>query len=239
MRGYGRDYEHRNFIERAGDTVQRWFGGGRDYGMAERMGWHRGDRGGMSMGGGMDRDWDDRGGMGMDRWSASQGGWGGVGGGRDWSGRDWQRRTYAAGHHHGMDRGGMGGSMRGGMMDRDMMDRDRDDRGSMMGGRVDYDRDYNRNFSGRNMGGGYYGGGSRYWGGTGYPGGGTGGDVGGGYLTGGRGELGGDDDQLGWGDYNRGGYGGSLFRNSRSGGVEPGRHFRGYGHGTGGNYDPY
>jgi hypothetical protein len=233
MRGYGRDYEHRNFIERAGDTVQRWFGGGRDYdrdyGMAERMGWHQG--GGTSRGG-MDRDWADRGGMGMDRWSGSQGGWGGEMGGRDWSDRDrdWQRRTYIAGHHHGMDRGGM----RGGMTDRD-----RDDRGSMMGGGgTDYDRDYDRGFSGRNMGGGYYGGGSRYWGGgTGYQGGGSG--VGDGYLTGGRGELGGDNDQLGWGDYNRGGYGGSLFRNSRGGGVEPGRHFRGYGHGTGGNYDPY
>jgi hypothetical protein len=47
----------------------------------------------------------------------------------------------------------------------------------------------------------------------------------------------------GWGDYSRGGGygGGGAFRNSTSGGVQPGRYFRGYGNGsTGGSgYEPY
>jgi hypothetical protein len=43
-----------------------------------------------------------------------------------------------------------------------------------------------------------------------------------------------------WGDYNQGGYGGEMFRNSSAGGVEPGRYFRGYSQGSsGGNgYEP-
>ncbi|HET7230329.1 MAG TPA: hypothetical protein VFJ16_10020, partial [Longimicrobium sp.] len=32
MRGYGRDYDNRgNWLDRAGETVRGWFGGGRDY----------------------------------------------------------------------------------------------------------------------------------------------------------------------------------------------------------------
>jgi hypothetical protein len=48
-------------------------------------------------------------------------------------------------------------------------------------------------------------------------------------------------DTGGWGDYSGGGYGGTRWRNSSSGGVEPGRYFRGYGNGsTGGSgYSPY
>src|SRR5262245_55935730 len=31
MRGYGRDYHHRNWVERAEDRVRGWFGGGPQY----------------------------------------------------------------------------------------------------------------------------------------------------------------------------------------------------------------
>src|SRR3954462_10804294 len=39
---YGNDYDDRNWIERAGDTVRGWFGSGRDY--DQDYGWS-GDRG--------------------------------------------------------------------------------------------------------------------------------------------------------------------------------------------------
>ena len=96
---------------------------------------------------------------------------------------------------------------------------------------MDYDRDFGRGRTGRMgaMGRGMRGGmgrptsggmrGSERWLGREYPG---------MYET-----------EPEWGAY--GGYGGHRWRNSTSGGVEPGRHFRGYGIGsTGGSgYEPY
>ena len=147
MRGYGRDYEHRGWLDRAGETVRGWFGGGHDY----------------------DRDY------------------GGPGNLRDWQhGTGWSGGT--------MDRHNLGG----GMMNRGGMDRGGMDRGGM-------DRGTTREWFGNEYGGGGYNAGND------------------------------------WGDYNKGGWGGDLFRRSNAGGVEPGRHFRGYGHGsTGGNgYEPF
>src|SRR5215208_784342 len=48
MRGYGRDYDDRNWIDRAEDTVRGWFGGGRDY--DRDYGWSGADRGDWSRG---------------------------------------------------------------------------------------------------------------------------------------------------------------------------------------------
>src|SRR4051812_17454374 len=77
MRGYGRDYEHRNWVDRAGDTVRGWFGGGRDYdrdyGAGGRDSWDRWDGGDVR---GMHRDWD----RGMDRGRMMGGEWRGGGG---------------------------------------------------------------------------------------------------------------------------------------------------------------
>ena len=65
MRGYGRDYDQgRNWVERAGDTVRGWFGGGRDY--DRDFGWDGGSARGMH------RDWDrglSRGGYRMNNWN--------------------------------------------------------------------------------------------------------------------------------------------------------------------------
>ncbi|MFL5538049.1 MAG: hypothetical protein ACJ8J0_03615 [Longimicrobiaceae bacterium] len=205
MRGYGRDYEHRGWLDRAEDTVRGWFGGGRDY----------------------DRDY----------------GWSG---GRDVPHRDWLRgpdrargegyRTNNWNNQHAnwstVDRAG-------GYYGMDYQDRDRE---VYRAGGTGYDRDFGRDWDrGRMQGGG------------------MGRGMGGGW-TGGRGTSGGMRDRGmmrgtgrddawtggeygGWGDYGGGGAygGGSAWRNAGSGGVEPGRYFRGYGNGsTGGHgYEPY
>jgi hypothetical protein len=219
MRGYGRDYDDRNWLDRAEDTVRGWFGGGRDY----------------------DRDY----------------GW--SGGGRDLSNRgDWSRGPDRArpgegyrtnnwnNQHANWDTVDRAGSYYG-------MDYDRQDRGERhvyRAGGSGYDRDFGRDWDRDRMQGGT----SRGMGG---------GQMGGRGMTGGgmqdrgmRGggqrdtwmmeaEHGGYGDRPGtsWGDYSRGGGygGGGRFRNSTSGGVEPGRYFRGYGNGsTGGSgYEPY
>ena len=203
MRGYGRDYDNRgNWLDRAGETVRGWFGGGRDY----------------------DRDY-------------------GPGDLRDWQHRDYNRGMSAGGMH--------GGGMAGGYRTNNWSNtRGYDatfragsgyygadyDRAGTWGGRSDYDRDmgagWNRGRTlrggGMGMNRGYGAGGmnrgsmSREWMGNEYGG--------GGYNAGND-----------WGDYNQGGWGGDLYRRSNAGGVEPGRHFRGYGHGsTGGNgYEPF
>jgi hypothetical protein len=204
MRGYGRDYEDRNFLERAGNTVRRWFGGSdydRDFGRDRDW-----DRGGMNRGY-SGRSWS----RGYDRDFGNQGG---LGGG--WRGRDWDEDRDLG--NRGWSGRGMGGGYNGrGMgMDRDL-DRGGLDRGGMMsrGG-------MNRGWSGGmpRMGGGSRG------------------------FTGDQGMWGrgyGDSRDVGneWGDYNRSGYGGDAFRSTNAGGVEPGRHFRGYGHGSRHHYEPY
>lgn len=229
MRGYGRDYDDRNWLDRAEDTVRGWFGGGRDY--DRDYGWSGGDRDLQNRGDwsrGPDRahpgegyrtnnwnnqhaNWDtvDRAGsyygMDYDRQGPDRQVYraGGSGYDRDF-GRDWDRDRMQGGTSRGMGGGSMGGrGMTGGSMG-----------GGWMGGR------------GTSGGGtqdrGMRGGQRESWPGS---------DYGGGYAGG-----------SGWGDYNRGGYGvGDRFRNSTAGGVQPGRYFRGYGNGsTGGSgYEPY
>lgn len=117
MARYGRDYEHRNWLDRAGDAVERWFGGGRgDYDRDFR------GRGNMDRG----RFEHDEGiggrGYGMvDRWNASRGGYD-----REYGGSDY-RGGYGSGYRGGeMGRGGMDRGFGGGM--------DRGMSGGMQGG---------------------------------------------------------------------------------------------------------
>ncbi|MFL5386367.1 MAG: hypothetical protein ACJ8GN_27935 [Longimicrobiaceae bacterium] len=205
MRGYGRDYEHRNWLDRAEDTVRGWFGGGRDY--DRDYGWS----------GGRDvphRDWlrgPDRArgeGYRTNNWNNQHANWGTVDRAGGYYGMDYEdREVYRV--------GGTG-------YDRDLGR----DRGRMQGG------------MGREMGGGWMGGRGT-----------SGGMRGRGMMRGtGQGDTwmgeeygGGFGASGGWGDYGRGAYGGSAWRGSNAGGVEPGRYFRGYGNGsTGGHgYEPY
>jgi hypothetical protein len=220
MRGYGRDYEDRGWFERAEDTVRGWFGGGpqydRDYPASRpRSEWnHSMNSGGM---------WS----RGPDR---------GEGYGGDYRTNNWNNQ------HAGWDTVRRAGSYYGSDFD------DRSERYGAGSGGMDYDRDYGYRggTSGgmsRGMGGGTSGGMSR-----GGMGGGTSGGMPerGGMRGSGRWmgtEYGGAPYRTGpeWGDYSGGGYGGQRWRNSTSGGVEPGRYFRGYGNGsTGGSgYEPY
>lgn len=210
MRGYGRDYDNRGWLDRAGETVRGWLGGGRDYdrdyGPGSLRDWQHGT--GWS-GGTMDRH-TLRGGM--DR--------GNMGGYRtnNWNNMHGYDATYRAGSgYYGADydNAGTWGANRG--YDRDMgWQRGRPMRGGMMGG---------MNRGGMDRGGMDRGGmdrNTREWLGNEYGG--------GGYNAGND-----------WGDYNKGGWGGDLFRRSNAGGVEPGRHFRGYGHGStsGNGYEPF
>ena len=218
---YGRDYgnQHhggnRNWLDRAGEAVNRWFGneGGhydRDYGYR---------RDGGSIGGGM---------MG-----------GGYGGGQMGGARDWHRVGMHGGEdrvryvNRGYDRdmGGYGytggGGYRGGSMDYGREYR---------GGNAGYG-------SGRGFGNGGYGGygygtpqrdldddmdrGGRMD---------RGGMDRGGYMGGNRGSADTGDfgrGSGGWGDYIN-----SPFRGSNSGGVSPGQYFTGYGHGGRQSYGP-
>ena len=207
MRGYGRDYDDRNWIDRAEDTVRGWFGGGRDY--DRDYGWSGGGRDLSHRG-----DWS----RGPDRvrpgegyrtnnWNNQHANWDSVDRAGSYYGADYDRHVYRAG---------------GSGYDRDF-DRDRDwDRPRMQGGM--------QRGMGGSMGRGMTGGGMRGGQREGW----MGREYGGGY---------GADTGTGWGDYSRGGgYGGSdRWRNSTSGGVQPGRYFRGYGNGsTGGSgYEPY
>ena len=227
MRGYGRDYNDRNWIDRAGETVRGWFGGGRDYdrdyGPGDLREWQHGR--GMQ-GGGMQGGYTGGGQM--------QGG--GMGGYRtnNWSNtRSSYDNVYRAGGYYNADYDNAGG------------------RGSWNAGQGGYDRDMGGGGSWQPVrpGNSGYGGGMNRGGMQGDRMQGRGGMQGGGMQ--GRGgmqggpwtqpDYGGSGAGSDWGDYNQGGYGGGLFRNSSSGGVEPGRYFRGYGNGsTGGNgYEPY
>jgi hypothetical protein len=228
MRGYGRDYEHRNWLDRAGETVRGWFGGDRDYdrdyGAGGREGWNGWDGGNVRS---MHREWDR--GMDRGRMMGGQGGdwdretdWRGVGGGgyrmNNWNNQHASREAVERhlGGYYGADYEDRGGWPGGGT------------RHSRMGS--DYGRDYgrwgqsNRGMSGRGgTGRGSWGGNTRdAWLGNEYGG--------GGYNAGND-----------WGDYNRNGMGGDRFRNSRSGGVEPGRYYDGYGIGSSGGqgYEPF
>jgi hypothetical protein len=212
MRGYGRDYDGRNWVDRAEDTVRGWFGGARDY--DRDYGWSGAERDLPYRG-----DWS----RGPDRarpgegyvtnsWNNQHAGW------------DTVRR---AAPYYGMDYD------------------DRPDRHLYRAG-AGYDRDYGRDYGRERLQGGSH----RWMGGL------MGGSMrdrampehpmgGGGRDSRMGGEYGAYGDRAGtsWGDYNRGGGygGGGRFRNSTSGGVEPGRYFRGYGNGsTGGSgYEPY
>ena len=224
MRGYGRDYDDggRNWIERAGETVRGWFGAGHDY--DRDYGWDGGSARGMH------RDWD-RGRMGgRGDWGRGETDWRGVGGGgggyrmNNWNNQHATRDTVerAAGGYYGMDYEDRGGYSGGSM------------RGSTWGGN-DYGRDYGASGWGR---GGTYRGPQCGMGRGGM----SRGTSGGGMRDRWMAEAEREDAGYGnWGDYNRGAYGGEAFRNNRSGGVEPGRYFSGYGHGSsGGNgYEPY
>src|ERR1044071_5505782 len=173
MRGYGRDYEHRGWLDRAGETVRGWFGGGRDYdrdygGPGDLRDWQHGtgwsggtmDRhtlgGGMMNRGNMDRGMMDRGGM--------------TGGYRtnNWNNMRGYDATFRAGSgYYGADYDSAGtwGGNRG--YDRDMdtgWQRGRPMRGGTMGGMrggmerggVDRDRGVNREWLGNEYGGGGY-----------------------------------------------------------------------------------
>lgn len=254
MRGYGHDYDNRNWIERAGDTVRGWFGAGdydRDYGGYGGQGeyqswrdtptgagwtsgggnlgrndWNRGGmNGGMSGGG---NDWD-RGGM--------------SGGGNDWSrggprGRyttnNWNNQHttrdsmrgvggyYNADYQQGTHPGGYRGNAGRPEYDHDFGWRD-------WGGGRDMNRGQEMNRGGQEMnrGGarndrGFFGGREgREWAQNDY-------GIDSPYNAG----------EGMHGDYG-GGYGGDRWRNADSGGVAPGRYFRGYGNGQANRYDPY
>ena len=201
MRGYGRDYDQgRNWVERAGDTVRGWFGGGRDY--DRDFGWDGGSARGMH------RDWDrglSRGGYRMNNWNNQHATRDAVERAGGYYGMDYERGYDRGMHGSGWTRGdygrdyATGGWARGGLT-----------RGVRTGrGRMGMQQ-------------GSSGGMRDTWLGHEYGG--------GGYNAGND-----------WGDYNRGGYGGQAFRDSRSGGVEPGRYFDGYGIGSSGGhgYEPY
>jgi hypothetical protein len=241
MARYGRDFEHRNWLARAGDAVERWFGGRDDY--------DRDFRGGA----GMDRGRFDeegrfgrQGGMGDAGWHGARGGYDRDYGGMDYRGgygsgfrRDEMVGGMQGGSARGFDRGGWGemrarGSWQGDgyrSTNRDMA-RDRffgAGRGDRPGyggelSDVDYGRDrQSRAFRGGGLGRDSYGGGQR-----------------GGYRAGG-GEMDRDEPmRTGYGDY--GPYpGSSRFRGGGAGGVPSGRYFTGYG-GTnfrsGSSYEP-
>src|SRR3712207_4308818 len=114
MRGYGRDYDDRNWIERAGETVRGWFGGGRDYdrdyGDRDMGGrdWSRGDWGTGMRGGTYDRgerNWGDR-----DSWGETRESWAGGGWGNDVDyGRGGSRGYTGGGGTYGGHQGGYGG----------------------------------------------------------------------------------------------------------------------------------
>ena len=263
MRDYGRDY-HRGggFFERAGEKMREWFGGGpeaydREYGgMPRQQGWTGGMRGR-----GYDRgtDWTGAGqgttGWRTNNWSNTSADLESVRGamgsyyGSDY---DYDRSTYRAGGptrtrgvEYDRDYGGTsGGYTAGGYgmgRDRQWDDtrwnrgwegqprmRDQEGRGgSPMGNEYFRGDRYERGGSG-GMGGGYSGGSGSMGGSYGRAG----------YSSsmGGGGYDAGND----WGDYNQGGYGGDRFRSSSSGGVEPGRYWRGFGHGStsGSGYEP-
>jgi hypothetical protein len=213
MRGYGRDYEDRGWLDRAEDTVRGWFGGGRGY--DRDYGWSGSDRDRGEWSRGPERV---RPGEGYhtNNWNNQHANWDTVDRAGSYYGTDYQdrqdRQVYRAG---------------GSGYDRDF-GRERD-RGRMQGGGMQ------RGMGGPMMGGrGMTSGGMPERGMRGTGQGWMGREYGGGY---------GADTGTGWGDYSRGGgYGGSdRWRNSTSGGVQPGRYFRGYGNGsTGGSgYEPY
>jgi len=222
MRGYGRDYDDRNWLDRAEDTVRGWFGGGRDY--DRDYGWRGGDRDLQSRG-----DWSrgpDRArpgeGYRTNNWNNQHSNWDTVNraGSYSYYGMDYDRQdrdAYRAGAGYDRDFG------------RDW-DRDRMQGGGMPRGMGDPMR-------GRGMSGG---GPMR---GRGMPDRGMRGGQRDPWMT--EAEEGGYGARPGtsWGDYGRGGGygGGGRFRNSTAGGVQPGRYFRGYGNGsTGGSgYEPY
>jgi hypothetical protein len=205
MRGYGRDYDDRNWFERAEDTVRGWFGSGPSYDRDYPATHPRGEWGpGYNAGGRWERG-PDRGGYLGNNWNNQH--------------ASWESVDRAARGYYGADYR---------------------DRPAHFGGSSDYDRDFGRDWSrgsrggmGRGMSGGY--------------GGGLGGGTSGGMRGSGRwmgpeyGAGRGDYTGGGWGDYSGGGYGGDRWRNSTSGGVQPGRYFRGYGNGStsGSGYEPY
>lgn len=215
MRGYGRDYDDRNWFERAEDTVRGWFGGGpaydRDYPESRPRAdwnhsrnsgamWSRGpDRGGYG-GGYRTNNWNNQH---ANRETVDRAGSYSYYGsdydrsdrysGRDRMGYDRDFESDRGSMGGGMGRGGMSGMRRGTGMGMGGQLRGMPQRGTMRGSNpgVDVEHEVDRGI----------------------------------YGTG------------GWGDY--GGYGGHRFRDSGSGGVQPGRYFRGYGIGGGGSYSPY
>lgn len=211
MRGYGRDYDDRNWFERAEDTVRGWFGGGpaydRDYPESRpRADWNHSRNSGAMWSRGPDRGYD--GGYRTNNWNNQHANRETVdrAGSYSYYGSDYDRSDrYSSRDRMGYDReygnrgsmgGGMGWGDQGGMrrgMGMGGQSRGMPQRGTMHGSNpgVDVEHEIDRGI----------------------------------YGTG------------GWGDY--GGYGGHRFRDSGSGGVQPGRYFRGYGIGGGGSYEPY
>jgi hypothetical protein len=210
MRGYGRDYDDRNWFERAEDTVRGWFGGGpsydRDYPASRpRADWNHSRNSGAMWSRGPDRGYG--GGYRTNNWNNQHANWDTVdrAGSYSYYDSDYGRPDrYTArdrmdyDREYGMNRGTTGGGMDRGMggMRRGMgmggRPRGMPERGMMRSSSPDVEHELDR---------GIYG--------------------------------------TSWGDY--GGYGGRRFRSSSSGGVEPGRYFRGYGTGSSGGsgYEPY
>lgn len=218
MRGYGRDYDDRNWLDRAEDTVRGWFGGGREY--DRDYGWsgaHRDptNRGDWSRGPDRARPGE---GYRTNSWNNQHANWDTVNRAGSYYGMDYDRQDRDVYRGSGYDRDFERG------WDRDRMQGDRP-RG--MGGRGMPGRGW---MGGRGMSGGMpdrgmRGGPRDRW------------------MT--EAEQGGYGAGPGtsWGDYSRGGGygGGGAFRSSNAGGVQPGRYFTGYGNGaTGGSgYEPY
>jgi hypothetical protein len=227
MRGYGRDYDNRNWVDRAEDTVRGWFGGGRDY--DRDYGWSGSDRdtyrGDWSRGPDRARPGE---GYRTNNWNNQHANWDTVDRAGSYYGMDYQDRQVYRAAGDGYDRGT--GYDRGAGYDRDF-GRDRMQGGGhrwmegLMGGSMEPRGGTDRGMTGGGMDRGMYGRGmpDRPMRGTGRDTW-TGTEYGGGYGAS-PGSFGASP-----GGYGRGGtYGGG------------GRYFRGYGvGGTGGSgYEPY
>lgn len=214
MNRYGRDYgNHRGWLERAGETVQGWFGGGHDY--DRDYGQNRGFSGGRTVeriAPGHDADrvrFVDRG---YDRDFGRRGF-----GDRGYQGQGFGNAGHTRGSEYGRDFGGHRTTPSGYATGR-----------GSMGYGADYDRGFRGGAGGQNRGFG-----NRGYGAYDYDRGGQGQYGGGGQYGPGTGS-----DFTGYGlDDRFGAYGVNRFR-SGGGAWRPGGYFTGYGHGGPNSYMP-
>jgi len=100
MRGYGRDYDGRNWFARAEDTVRGWFGGGPSYDRDYPATRPRSDWGHSYNAGGMWERGPDRGGYRTNNWNNQHANWETVDRAGGYYGADYDRPMHARG---GMD----------------------------------------------------------------------------------------------------------------------------------------